>query len=47
MKTELFYLALAATLTGVLWLPSILDRVLAFVGGFVAQARAALQILAR
>lgn len=27
MKTELFYLALAAVLTGLLWVPYILDRV--------------------
>jgi uncharacterized MAPEG superfamily protein len=27
MKTELFYLALAAALTGVLWIPYILDRI--------------------
>lgn len=28
MKTELFYLALAATLTGLLWVPYILDRIM-------------------
>jgi uncharacterized MAPEG superfamily protein len=27
MKTELFYLALVATLTGLLWVPYILDRI--------------------
>ena len=27
MKTELFYLALAAALTGLLWVPYILDRI--------------------
>jgi uncharacterized MAPEG superfamily protein len=27
MKTELFYLALVAALTGVLWIPYILDRI--------------------
>jgi hypothetical protein len=27
MKTELFYLALPVALTGLLWVPSILDRV--------------------
>ena len=27
MKTELFYLALAAALTGLLWIPYILDRI--------------------
>lgn len=27
MKTELFYLALAAVLTGLLWVPYILDRI--------------------
>jgi uncharacterized MAPEG superfamily protein len=28
MKTELFYLALAAALTGLLWVPYILDRIM-------------------
>src|SRR4051812_20779170 len=28
MKTELFYLALVATLTGLLWVPYILDRIM-------------------
>jgi uncharacterized MAPEG superfamily protein len=30
MKTELFYLALAAAWTGVLWVPYILDRIMAW-----------------
>ena len=28
MKTELFYLALTATLTGLLWVPYVLDRIM-------------------
>jgi uncharacterized MAPEG superfamily protein len=33
MKTELFYLALAATLTALIWVPYILDRIM--VGGLM------------